>query len=66
VDKREIKLPPLEDLVADADAGRFDDHIDEYLPESLYTRKAASRPHATPTAPRRATVSATGSRVRVK
>ena len=48
--KREIQLPPAEELIAHADAGRFDDRDDDYLPECLYTRKPA-----TPMRVRRAT-----------
>jgi hypothetical protein len=36
VRKREITLPTVEQLVADADAGRLDDRIDAYLPDALY------------------------------
>lgn len=42
--KREITLPPLEQFVADAQAGRFIDDIDAYLPLSLYGPDPA--PHA--------------------
>jgi hypothetical protein len=34
--KRQITLPPTEELLADADAGQFDDRVDAYRPESLH------------------------------
>jgi hypothetical protein len=65
VAKRQIRLPPVKKQIDDADAGRFDDHVDDYLPESLYAGESAV-PASVPRAARRRTaIRPVDSRLRV-
>ena len=43
----DLKLPTVEELTATAKEGRFDDRLEDYLPDSFYTRPAPATERVT-------------------
>jgi hypothetical protein len=69
VSRSDLQLPNVEELTAAGKAGRFDDRLEDYLPDAYYIRKPVpttrvKRP--VPRTPRRTTSNPVGSRVLAK
>ncbi len=52
-----VQIPSVTDLIESADAGRFDDRLDEYLPDEFFVSRGAQATRAKRVASARRTFS---------